>query len=290
MQVLFWRQLALTVCCALAAGPVLALGGGTAAVTADAPMLERLVFIRHGEKPVQSMGQLSCQGLNRALALPAVLAAKYGRPDFIFAPDPRQDAEKSRQGMADYVRPLATIEPTAIQLGMPVNTQYNTAQSMDMHDQLLTPAYWNATVFVAWEHNLIEFMVRDLISNYGLDPTQPVPKWQGGDYDSLYVVELNHTLGKTTATFRIDHEGLDGQSMNCPGATPAAAIPTSATVPVAVPAALAVPASASAVAPVAVPVASGPATPGTPADDAGRKAVPVLIDASGQPVLKPAMP
>lgn len=31
---------------------------------------QTLVFIRHGEKPNNDSGQLSCQGLNRALALP----------------------------------------------------------------------------------------------------------------------------------------------------------------------------------------------------------------------------
>ena len=44
------------------------------------------MFIRHGEKPANDDGQLTCQGLNRALALPAVLTAKFGKPDFIFAP------------------------------------------------------------------------------------------------------------------------------------------------------------------------------------------------------------
>lgn len=41
---------------------------------------ETVVLIRHGEKPVSGLGQLSCQGLNRALALPGVLMAKLGRP------------------------------------------------------------------------------------------------------------------------------------------------------------------------------------------------------------------
>lgn len=30
---------------------------------------QTLVFIRHGEKPDNDSGQLSCQGLNRALAI-----------------------------------------------------------------------------------------------------------------------------------------------------------------------------------------------------------------------------
>ena len=36
---------------------------------------ETIVCIRHGEKPLLGLGQLTCKGLNRALALPQVLLA-----------------------------------------------------------------------------------------------------------------------------------------------------------------------------------------------------------------------
>jgi hypothetical protein len=32
--------------------------------------VETIIFIRHGEKPLSGLGQITCQGLNRALALP----------------------------------------------------------------------------------------------------------------------------------------------------------------------------------------------------------------------------
>ena len=82
-----------------------------------------LVLIRHGEKPANGLGQLSCTGLNRSLALPAVLVGKFGRPAALYAPNP--GVPKRDQGVSyNYIRPLATIEPTAIQLGLPVNTQW----------------------------------------------------------------------------------------------------------------------------------------------------------------------
>src|ERR1017187_8769085 len=85
--------------------------------------VETLICIRHGEKPATGLGQLSCQGLNRALALPKVLRARFDMPAAIFAPNP--GVQKSDQGqLYNYIRPLATIEPTAIALGLPVNTQY----------------------------------------------------------------------------------------------------------------------------------------------------------------------
>src|SRR5207237_291004 len=49
---------------------------------------ETIVFLRHGEKPSGGYGQLTCQGFNRSLALPAVLLAKYGRPNILYAPNP----------------------------------------------------------------------------------------------------------------------------------------------------------------------------------------------------------
>jgi hypothetical protein len=81
---------------------------------------ETIVFVRHGEKPNGGLGQLNCRGLNRSLALPAVIAKTFGRPSAIFAPNPAD--QKNDDGEPyDYVRPLATIEPTAISLGLPVH-------------------------------------------------------------------------------------------------------------------------------------------------------------------------
>src|ERR1700730_4025255 len=50
--------------------------------------VETIVLVRHGEKPDKGLGQLDCQGLNRALALPPVIAKTFGRPSAVFAPDP----------------------------------------------------------------------------------------------------------------------------------------------------------------------------------------------------------
>jgi hypothetical protein len=81
--------------------------------------VQKLVFIRHGEKPDEGLGQLNCQGLNRALALAAVIAKSFGRPDFIYAPNPSIPKEDAGESYA-YVRPLATVEPTAIFFKLPV--------------------------------------------------------------------------------------------------------------------------------------------------------------------------
>ena len=97
------------------------------------------MFVRHGEKPALGLGQLDCRGLNRALALPGVIAKTWGKPDFIFAPDPA--AEKKDAGVSyDYVRPLATIEPTAVLFGMPVDAHIGFADVAGLQAALEAPA------------------------------------------------------------------------------------------------------------------------------------------------------
>jgi hypothetical protein len=73
-------------------------------VTVDARAEQTIVFMRHGEKPSGGYGQLTCQGFNRALALQDVLVAKYGRPDYLYAPSPTRAGARSS-------RPARRLQP-----------------------------------------------------------------------------------------------------------------------------------------------------------------------------------
>src|SRR5438874_8261542 len=92
-------------------------------VVGEARAEQTIVFLRHGEKPSGGYGQLTCQGFNRSLALPAVLLAKYGRPNILYAPNPAVKIPDPA-GSFYYIRPLATLEPLAVRLGMDVRTKY----------------------------------------------------------------------------------------------------------------------------------------------------------------------
>ncbi|HZX70825.1 MAG TPA: hypothetical protein VFE77_08395 [Rhodanobacter sp.] len=178
---------------------------------------QTIVFLRHGEKPPLGLGQLDCQGLNRALALPQVLQAKFGTPTAIYAPDPGATA-KDKGVEYNYVRPLATIEPTAIRLGLPVNTSLGLQQIKQLEHELLNPVYSSATIYVAWEHNLAWQAVQQLVSTVG-GKAQQVPPWPDDDYDSLYVLRLKWQNGKpVSVSFEKDAEGLNRQSAECPDA------------------------------------------------------------------------
>ncbi|MFX1763550.1 histidine phosphatase family protein [Paraburkholderia sp. A1RI-2L] len=196
---------------ALASG--LLASAGTACAE-NAQDIETLVFVRHGEKPDEGLGQLNCKGLNRALALPAVIAAKYGKPDAIYAPDPGQQKDDHGQHYY-YVRPLATVEPTAIQFGLPIQTPFGYAQSDALEKALLDPAWRGRTLLVGWEHREIETLVRKIVAEHG-GQASDVPKWKSADFDSIYVIRIDWSADAPRARFSHDREGLDGRSDECP--------------------------------------------------------------------------
>jgi len=181
--------------------------------SAEARADQTIVFFRHGEKPSGGYGQITCQGLNRALALPAVLSAKYGRPDYLYAPNPFVKVSDPA-GSFYYVRPLATIEPTAVRLGMPVSTKYGYNDIASLEAALITPTKAETTIFVAWEHAQLQKIVQNIMTRYGNGAV--VPAWITGDYDSLYVVRVDYVAGTISAQFQRDREGLNGQPTVCP--------------------------------------------------------------------------
>nr|AWN00224.1 hypothetical protein [uncultured organism] len=175
---------------------------------------ETIVFLRHGEKPDLGRGQLTPQGLNRALALSTVLPEKFGKPDYIFAPDPSDRINDAVPRY--YVRPLATIEPTAIALGMQIQTPFGFHQTKELLEELTRTTYAKSVVFVVWEHSYEADAVTTLVKQYDGNSAD-IPKWPGDDYDSLYVVKLIRTVGHPIkAVFTHEQEGLNHESKNMP--------------------------------------------------------------------------
>jgi len=181
---------------------------------------ETIVLIRHGEKPAGGLGQLTCKGLNRALALPSLLISRYGKPDFIYAPNP---SVKVNDGNIlptySYVRPLATIEPTAIRLGMPVNTDLGYNQIAKLQHELLQPSHAHSLIFVAWEHVMLRDFAVQMLESYGSNAAQ-VRDWLNSDYETIYVFHITRSgrKGAPQATLEIQKEGLgDTLKDTCPG-------------------------------------------------------------------------
>jgi hypothetical protein len=178
---------------------------------------ETIVAIRHAEKPAASLGQLTCRGLNRALALPAVLIPRYGKPDRIYAPDPGTRVGQLGNLSYSYVRPLMTIEPIAIQLEMPVNALIGFKNVGQLRKELMEPENANSVIYLAWEHVYLNEFAKRVLKEYGQDPSV-VPDWPNEEYDRIYVFRIKNVHGKRELKFSIDHQGLnDSLSDKCPG-------------------------------------------------------------------------
>ncbi|BEV71076.1 MULTISPECIES: histidine phosphatase family protein [unclassified Paludibacterium] len=179
-------------------------------VTLAESQTETLVFIRHAEKQPDDLGQLTCQGLNRALALPTRLKSLFGKPDYLFAPDPAV----LNHGFS-YVRPLATLEPTAIQLAMPVNTHFGYDDIDGLLKELDQPRYAGSMVWIAWEHNMIEKLLHTVAKRYKADDLG-ISKWSGKDFDRIAVLTLTRDGKQVKVAYRQLQQELNGQSTRCP--------------------------------------------------------------------------
>jgi hypothetical protein len=147
----------------------------------------RVIIIRHAEKPVKGKN-LSCQGQNRAAALPAVLHSKFGRPDYAYVPA-MQNGKKSA-----HLRMFQTITPFASQYNINVNSRYEVNDYKALAADILQK---KGTVLVVWEHDAINNIAKALgVEHPG--------KWMGDDYDSIWII----TIDAGHALLRHDHEGL----------------------------------------------------------------------------------
>ena len=184
--------------------------------------VETIVIMRHGEKlPLDAkgndLGQLSCQGVNRSFALPQRLTKLFDtRPYYLFAPNPTV-----KKGINTYVRPLATLMPTAISLNLPIDLTFGfNANGKEIANYLLnlpkSTRSTNLTVFVAWEHNEGVKLARAIAAQVNY-PEKNIPEWNQDDFDKLYVFKITRDGDKVPAVdFKVEQEGLNSLSTSCP--------------------------------------------------------------------------
>ena len=142
---------------------------------APAPVL-RIVIIRHGERPAEG-DNLSCTGLNRALALPAVLNELMpSPPNLTFVPVIGTNDEDTTR-----VRMLQTVMPYAVQHNLTINSDFMVANIKAFARQLRK---LRGTVLVVWEHHSIVDIAKDLkIKN--------VSDWPDEDFDSIWSISFS---------------------------------------------------------------------------------------------------
>lgn len=178
---------------------------------------QTLVFLRHAEKPGEGLGQLNCQGLNRALDLATVLSERFGKADYVFAANPSRHVEEgSKDQSYSYIRPLMTITPSAIRLGLPVNIDYGANDTDALAEELLRDKYRNATLYTAWSHGYLPDLI-NAVAGKALGEERVITEdWSGDDFDTLYVLTLTWHDGKASLLSRNVRQGLNDGAHSCP--------------------------------------------------------------------------
>jgi len=148
----------------------------------------KIIFIRHAEKPLKG-DNLTCEGLNRSLKLPAVITSKFGIPAYVFVPS---------LGLGEatkHARMFQTIVPLAAKYNLTINSSRTEKDSLGMAADIKSR---NGVVLVSWEHGGIAPIVRALgVKESGL-------KWPDNDYDSIWVITFNNGVAVLTR----DKEGI----------------------------------------------------------------------------------
>ena len=156
----------------------------------------KVVIIRHGEKPTEKPSDtsnggdnLSCQGQNRALQLPAVLIKKMGKPDYTYVPALKLDKNTAHSRM------FQTVTPFAVKYDLIINSKYYESELDNAAKSVLKKS---GTVLMVWQHSAIP----DLAIALGVDNP---PKWKGADFDSMWIV----TYANGKAELTVEQEGLN---------------------------------------------------------------------------------
>ena len=179
--------------------------------------VQTLVFLRHGEKPLGGLGQLNCQGLNRAMNLATVLPEKFGKADFVFAANPTRNVEEGElDNSYSYIRPLMTISPSAIKLGLPVNIEYSANDTSDLADELLNNKYHNSVIYTAWSHGYLPELINKVAGEAVGKKQNITDDWASSDFDSLFVLTLTWRNGKASLQSHSYKQGLDNGQETCP--------------------------------------------------------------------------
>ncbi|MFM9834889.1 MAG: histidine phosphatase family protein [Methylophilaceae bacterium] len=154
----------------------------------DAPSDDlKVVIIRHGEKPKDG-DNLSCQGQNRALKLPAVLVQKIGTPDYVYVPALENDKSTAHSRM------FQTASPLAIKYNLSINSKYSAKDDAAIAKSVFKK---NGTVLMVWEHSAIPALASALA-------VSGAPTWEDADFDSIWMI--SYKAGK--AKLALDNEGI----------------------------------------------------------------------------------
>ena len=184
-------------------------------IPSESSNIQNILIIRHAEKPQLGLGQLTCKGYNRAEQwgwyfnkhfshLKSTSDKLKERSGYIFAPNPQQKHVEMHDNLPThgeyyYLRPLATIEPTAISFGLPINLQFDHEDYAELGWHLLNPKYHSSDCIIAWEHSDAVKLATWLTSEQSIAPgiiLKPdadivIPCWINQNYDMIFKITID---------------------------------------------------------------------------------------------------
>jgi hypothetical protein len=171
------------------------LGMSFFAITLTYALPNKIVIIRHGEKPGGSAQNLSCSGLNRSIALIKVLP-KFGIFKQVYVP-----ALTAANNYTAHSRMFQTASPFAIANNIAINSQFKSAKNQI--DAAGAMKKESGDVLVVWNHTYIP----ELASALGV--ADAPKKWAGDDFDSVWIITYSK---KNQARLQITHESIHPKS------------------------------------------------------------------------------
>ena len=151
------------------------------------------------------------------VALPSLLPEKFGKADYVFAANPTRNVEEGEfDNSYSYIRPLMTISPSAIKLGLPVNIEFSANDTSALADELLEDRYHNSIIYTAWSHGYLPELINKVAQEAVGDKRTITDDWASNDFDTLYVLTLTWHNGKATLLSRNYKQGLDNGQESCP--------------------------------------------------------------------------
>lgn len=151
---------------------------------------KEIIIIRHGDKLLQNDPgpTLSAKGQLRAEKFAFYYQEKFPDPDFIIAADDEGHAARGTS-----IREIQTVAPLANMLaakhpetGFSIYHPYQSDQFKRLAKDLLREHQFDGKrVLICWEHSVINKLAKHL----GI--VRKLPKWQGTDFDTVYVIDYD---------------------------------------------------------------------------------------------------
>ena len=164
---------------------------------------KKIMVIRHAEKPVgpyQGVDtdgnidpeSLITKGWQRAGALTVLFDPFRGTlqsnalsiPQFLYASPPGSESKSKR--------PVQTITPLSVRIGLSINEGYGKSDYKKMADNAMSES---GIVLIAWQHQDIPHIANHILGNHSAPQT-----WPGDRFDLVWVFDLDTSENGYTLT------------------------------------------------------------------------------------------